>query len=126
MDAFNRRDMAEVNRAVAAASGSAAETVASAEGEGREDHQQNGATTRSCTDGKEGEDVEGERVVRRKLNIDNSDDGGPLSDVSEEGPDTEHIPTELLLGGIPEEQEAWRKSTVGQYRILAHQVGDEG
>ena len=43
MDAFNRRDMTEVDRAVAAVSGSAAETVAATEGEASEGHQQIGA-----------------------------------------------------------------------------------
>ena len=82
MDAFNRRDMAEVDRAVAAASGSAAETVAADEGEVSDSNQQIGAK-RSCTNSKVGEEAVGERVVRRKLNIDNSDGDGPLSDANE-------------------------------------------
>jgi len=96
MDAFNRRDMAEVDRAVAAAAGSAAETQAEVAEIASESEHQEGAK-RSCTNS----GVEGERVVRRKLNLDNSDDEGNLSDASGVSPDSENIPTELLQGVIP-------------------------
>jgi len=94
-EAVNRRDMAEVDRAVAAAAGSAAETVAEvAEAASVSEHQE--GAKRSCTNS----GVEGERVVRRKLNLDKSDDEGSLSDASGVSPDTENIPTVSLQGDI--------------------------
>ena len=84
--------MADVDRAVAAASGSAAETVAASEAETNE-------RKRSCTNSNGDDAAESERVLRRKLNIDESEDDGPIS--QDEGLDNEDIPAELLSEGLP-------------------------
>jgi len=101
-EAFNRRDMAEADRAVAEAA--------------------NDANKRNCTNSEESEAKESEltkRNVRQRLNFDESDDDGALSYISEEGCDENGIDE---IDGASENPSESRHGALPRHRRLGHKI----